>query len=65
MTSKRPSLTALVEHHDGRFEVIQYKDFCQRLEEKERQRAVKSQSGAEIPEVADPEPVEEDTPPAS
>ena len=28
------SLSALVEHHDGRFEVIRYDEFCQRLEEK-------------------------------
>ena len=32
------SLTALVEYHDGRFEVIQYKEFCRRLEEKEQKR---------------------------
>ena len=28
------SLTAIVEHHDGRLEVITYEDFCQRLKKK-------------------------------
>ena len=28
------SLTAIVEHFDGRFELIDYKEFCERLEAK-------------------------------
>lgn len=31
------STTALVEHFDGRFEVLEYNEFCRRLEEKEQE----------------------------
>jgi UDP-2,3-diacylglucosamine pyrophosphatase LpxH len=50
------SLTALVEYDDGRFEVFDYKEFCRRLEEKTRQRALKKLAEDEI-ELG---PVEED-----
>ncbi|MGC6455867.1 MAG: UDP-2,3-diacylglucosamine diphosphatase [Coraliomargaritaceae bacterium] len=58
------SLTALVEHHDGRFEVIQYKEFCRRLEEKEQKRIEKRNMKNQIPDKQlydeEPGPVEED-----
>lgn len=50
------SLTAIVEYDDGRFEVIGYKDFCQRLDEKARLKALKKLTIGE----QDMEPVEED-----
>lgn len=52
------SLTAIVEYDDGRFEVLQYKDFCDRLEEKARIIA----SNKENENALEPEPVEEDEP---
>ena len=30
------SMTALVEHFDGRFEILGYKEFCKRLKAKEK-----------------------------
>ena len=64
------SLTALVEHHDGRFEVLSYTDFCQRLEEKEQRRMDQSQVIVDSPsktmiENEEPGPVEEDPLPDS
>lgn len=53
------SMTALVEHHDGRFEVFNYKEFCQRLEEKERRKTEAK------PAEEDPGPVEEEILPDS
>lgn len=56
------SLTAIVEHDDGRFEVIGYKEFCARLEEKTRRKAeCKKLAHLDEPDN-DPEPVEEDEP---
>ena len=37
------SLTAIVEHTDGRFEVIEYAEFLRRLDQKAQQRALKAQ----------------------
>lgn len=51
------SLTALVEYHDGRFEVIQYKEFCKRLEAKAELQKANTSS-----ETIEHEPVEEDEP---
>ena len=52
------SLTALVEHEDGTFEILGYTEFKKRLEEKAHQKALKKlQKGKLVPE---PEPVEED-----
>lgn len=50
------SLTALVEYADGRFEIIGYKDFCQRLDEKARLKALQNLDSDET----DLDPVEED-----
>lgn len=61
------SLTAIVEYEDGRFEIISYKEFCARLEEKTRLKAErKARAKAEALELEDqdPEPVEEDEPQA-
>ena len=55
------SLTALVEHKDGRFEVIGYEAFCRRLDEKERLKALKKMAA----DASDLGPVEEDDLPAS
>lgn len=52
------SLTALVEHKDGRMEVFGYKEFCRRLDEKTRLKALKKVQEGEID--LDPEPVEEE-----
>lgn len=52
------SLTALVEYDDGRFEIFGYKEFCQRLEEKERLKKLKKLAAGE----ADLEPVDETEP---
>lgn len=52
------SLTALVEHDDGRFEVFGYKEFCRRLDEKTRLKALKKLQAGEID--LDPEPIEEE-----
>jgi UDP-2,3-diacylglucosamine pyrophosphatase LpxH len=52
------SLTALVEYDDGRFEIIGYPEFCQRLDEKARQKKLKKLASGE----ADLDPVEEDEP---
>lgn len=61
------SLTALVEYHDGSFEVIDYKDFCQRLEEKAQRKAekkaTKQTDGSkdfEVEEDNEPDPIEEE-----
>ena len=50
------SLTALVEHKDGRFEVIGYEAFCRCLDEKERLKALKKIAA----DASDLGPVEED-----
>ncbi len=50
------SLTALVEHDDGRFEVFDYKEFCKRLDKKSHLKALRKLKASE----ADLEPVEED-----
>ena len=49
------SLSALVEYDDGRFEIFDYKDFCQRLEEKQRLKKLKKLAKGD----ADLEPVDE------
>ncbi|NBB78097.1 MAG: UDP-2,3-diacylglucosamine diphosphatase [Verrucomicrobia bacterium] len=49
------SLSALVEYDDGRFEIFDYKEFCQRLEEKQRLKQLKKLAKGE----ADLEPVDE------
>lgn len=49
------SLTALVEYEDGHFEIFDYKEFCQRLEEKEQLKKLKKLAKGE----ADLEPVDE------
>ncbi|MEO0511028.1 MAG: UDP-2,3-diacylglucosamine diphosphatase [Verrucomicrobiota bacterium] len=54
------SLTAIVEYEDGRFEIISYKDFCQRLEEKVRLKAEQRAQANEDILDSDPGPVEED-----
>jgi UDP-2,3-diacylglucosamine pyrophosphatase LpxH len=36
------STTALVEHLDGRFEILEYKEFCKRLKAKEKKAGLKS-----------------------
>jgi UDP-2,3-diacylglucosamine pyrophosphatase LpxH len=50
------SLTALVEYEDGRFEIIEYKEFCRRLDEKAALLALQNVADNE----ADLAPVEED-----
>jgi UDP-2,3-diacylglucosamine pyrophosphatase LpxH len=50
------SLTALVEYEDGKLEVLGYPEFCRRLDEKARLKALKKLAANE----ADLEPVEED-----
>lgn len=56
------SLTALVEHEDGTFEILGYTEFRERLDEKARQKALRKlkKGDADI----DPAPVEEDDLPA-
>ncbi len=57
------SLTAIVEHDDGRFEIIDYKEFCRRLAEKAEQKATRKAASlaAESQATApDPEPLEEE-----
>lgn len=54
------SLTAIVEHHDGRMEVISYKEFCERLEQKARIKAEQMAHANTEAIDEDPEPVEED-----
>ena len=49
------SLTALVEYEDGRFEIIGYKEFCRRLEEKATLKALQ-----QLKNHDDPLPIEED-----
>ena len=49
------SLTALVEYDDGRFEIIGYKEFCRRLDEKAQLKALNK-----LNEEIEHEPVEED-----
>lgn len=60
------SLTAIVEYEDGRFEIISYKEFCQRLNDKARlkaERKAKAKAARQQEEEDnDPEPVEEDEP---
>lgn len=61
------SLTALVEYDDGSFEVLAYKDFCERLEAKARRKAEKKANKASEQsaiEDEDPEPIEEDNDPS-
>ena len=58
------SMTALVEYHDGRFEIIGYKEFCKRLEEKATAKALRKAQAKEEEEEEEeddnePEPVEE------
>lgn len=50
------SLTALVEHEDGRFEVFDYKEFCERLEAKAERKALRKLAAGE----KSLDPVEED-----
>lgn len=52
------SLSALVEHDDGRFEIFDYKTFCQKLEEKQRLKKLKKLAQGEV----DLEPVDETEP---
>lgn len=52
------SLTALVEHKDGRMEVIDYKEFCARLDAKSKLQAIKKLQRYEA--EVDLEPVQED-----
>lgn len=52
------SLTALVEYEDGEFEVFNYKQFAQRLEEKATRKALQKAKKGKID--LEPEPVEED-----
>lgn len=52
------SLTALVEHKDGEFEIFNYKEFRARLDEKTRIKALKKLKTGEI--ELDASPVEED-----
>ena len=42
------SSTALVEHFDGRFEILEYPEFCRRLEAKEQQESAFSDRGNEL-----------------
>lgn len=60
------SLTAIVEYEDGRHEVIQYQEFCQRLQEKAQLKAEKKARRQirknEVRIDHDPGPVEEDEP---
>lgn len=56
------SLTAIVEYDDGRFEIIDYKDFCKRLEEKARLKSERKAQNADDASDNEPEPVEEDEP---
>jgi len=56
------SLTAIVEYDDGRFEIINYKEFCARLNEKARLRAERKELSKLDEDDNDPEPVEEDEP---
>jgi UDP-2,3-diacylglucosamine pyrophosphatase LpxH len=60
------SLTAIVESDDGNYEVIQYKEFCARLEEKARlkaERKTRAKSSTRRSEADhEPGPVEEDEP---
>ena len=53
-------MTALVEHDDGRFEIITYKQFCKRLEEKATAKVLRNTLAAEDDsEDSEPEPIEE------
>jgi UDP-2,3-diacylglucosamine pyrophosphatase LpxH len=55
------SLTALVEHKDGRLEVLSYPEFSKRLEEKaERKAREKKEKRGAAEEEDDPGPVEEE-----
>ncbi len=54
------SLTALVEYDDGTYAILEYKDFCKRLEDKARLKALKKMKKGEID--PEPGPVEEDEP---
>lgn len=53
------SLTAIVEDHDGRFEVIDYKQFCDLLDEKARLKAERKARREHEEEEEEHEPVEE------
>lgn len=57
------SLTAIVEHHDGRMEVLEYKDFCMRLNDRALKNAAKKnkkRQGNDAQPESDFEPVSED-----
>lgn len=54
------SLTAIVEDRDGGYEVLHYKEFCKRLEEKARLKAARKANKAAKESDNDPEPVEEE-----
>lgn len=58
------SLTAIVEEDDGSYEVIQYKEFCQRLEDKARLRADQNRTNSGPSQDHEPEyePLQEDAP---
>lgn len=58
------SLTAIVEEDDGSYEVIQYKEFCQRLEDKARLRADQNRTNSGQSQDHEPEyePLQEDAP---
>ena len=54
------SLTAIVEYEDGRMEVLGYKEFCKRLDEKARLKVERiAESNTVIPD-SDQEPIEEE-----
>jgi UDP-2,3-diacylglucosamine pyrophosphatase LpxH len=53
------SLTAIVEHHDGRMEVITYKEFCARMELKAQAKNLKKLKVEGPPEI-EFEPMEEE-----
>lgn len=56
------SLTALVEYDDGRWEIIDYRTFCERLNEKSRLKAARKAKAREEAEAYEdePTPVEEE-----
>lgn len=54
------SLTAIVEYEDGRCEVLGYREFCARLEEKALRKAERELQSREAERDNDHEPVEED-----
>ena len=56
------SLTAIVEYEDGRFEVLYYKEFCKRLEDKARLKAEQKGKQTDMNEAPEPQPLEENEP---